>query len=116
MPRKRAPLKGKGKALVSQAKPASEGRFPWAECAGWMFLGILIVLFLATSWRKWPDALLDFGHNLYVPWRLAHGDLLYRDADDIFGPLPQYLNAALFRVFGTSMMVLVTANLIVFFA
>jgi hypothetical protein len=53
---------------------------------------------------------------LYLPWRLAHGALLYRDADDFYGPLSQYLNAGLFRIFGPGMMVLVAANLVVFTA
>ena len=88
----------------------------WTECLGWLFLALLTVFFLATSWRKWPDALIDFGHDLYIPWRLTQGNLLYRDIDDIYGPLSQYLNAALFRAFGTSMMVLELANIVVFLA
>jgi hypothetical protein len=88
----------------------------WAECLGWLFLALLTVFFLVTSWRKWPDALIDFGHDLYIPWRLTQGSLLYRDIDDIYGPLSQYVNAAIFRRFGTSMMVLELANIVVFIA
>ena len=47
------------------------------------------------SWRKWPDPLIDFGRELYLPWRLANGAVLYRDVDDFYGPLSQYLNAGL---------------------
>ena len=49
-----------------------------------------------------------------MPWRLAHGAVLYRDVDDYYGPLSQYLNALLFRCAGSGLMVLVTANLLVF--
>jgi hypothetical protein len=91
------------------------------SAAGWEWLGLaglagLAVFFLATSWRKWPDPLIDFGRELYLPWRLAHGAVLYRDVDDFYGPLSQYFNAGLFRVFGPGLMVLVGANLAIFTA
>ena len=60
--------------------------------------------------------MVDFGNDLYTPWRLAHGALLYRDVGDNYGPFSQYLNAALFKIFGTGMMVLVGANLVIFTA
>jgi hypothetical protein len=76
----------------------------------------MALFFVASSWRKWPDPLVDFGRELYVPWRLANGALLYRDVDDIYGPLSQYLNAGLFALFGPGLMVLVAANLAIFTA
>jgi hypothetical protein len=76
----------------------------------------LVVYFLALSWRKWPDPLIDFGRELYLPWRLAHGAVLYRDVDDFYGPLSQYFNAGLFSLFGPGLTVLVAANLAVFAA
>jgi hypothetical protein len=87
-----------------------------AECLGLLALASLALVFIATSWRKWPDPLIDFGRELYVPWRLANGALLYRDVAEEYGPLSQYFNAALFKLFGTSLMVLVTANLAIFAA
>ncbi|MEO8866089.1 MAG: hypothetical protein ABI420_13770 [Opitutaceae bacterium] len=74
----------------------------------------LAVFFLAVSWRKWPDPLIDFGRELYLPWRIANGAVLYRDVDDFYGPLSQYFNAGLFKLFGPGMMVLVMANLAIF--
>jgi len=102
-------------------QPASSRPVPtdpsrWVEYIGLAVLGALTVLLVATSWRRWPDPLIDFGRELYVPWRLAHGAVLYRDADCLYGPLSPYLNAALFRCFGTGLMVLVAANLAVFAA
>jgi hypothetical protein len=67
--------------------------------------------FLAASWRRWTDPLVDFGRELYLPWRLSHGALLYRDAGDFYGPLSQYVNAELFRLFGPGLMVLAWANI-----
>lgn len=84
------------------------------EGAGVAALAALAAYFLAISWRKWPDSLIDFGRELYLPWQLSQGAVLYRDAEDFYGPLSQYLNAALFKLFGPSMMVLVVFNLFVF--
>src|ERR1700689_653060 len=85
--------------------------FEWVGIAG---LGVILAYVLRVSWLKWPDPLVDFGRELYLPWRLSNGAVLYRDADDFYGPLSQYLNAGLFRVFGSGLMVLVYANLAVF--
>jgi hypothetical protein len=89
-------------------------RFTSIEWLGWIALAGLTVFFLDTSWRRWPDPLIDFGRELYIPWRLAHGAVFYRDVEDSYGPLSQYLNAGLFTIFGPGLMVLVAANLIVF--
>jgi hypothetical protein len=93
--------------------PAPRRKF---EIAGWFGVAALAAYFLAVSWRKWPDPLVDFGRELYIPWRVAHGAVLFRDVDDFYGPLSQYFNAALFAVFGPGLMVLVAANLAVYAA
>jgi hypothetical protein len=79
-----------------------------------MILAGLIIWSLAVSWRRWPDPLIDFGRELYVPWRLANGGLLYRDVDEFYGPLSKCCNAILFILFKPGLMVLVAANLAVF--
>src|SRR3954454_17090973 len=63
------------------------------------------------SWRKWTDPLVDFGRELYIPWQLANGKVLYRDIAHLFGPLSQYLNALWFRLFGVSATTLIFSNL-----
>ena len=63
------------------------------------------------SWRKWADPLVDFGRELYVPWQLANGKVLYRDIAHLFGPFSQYLNAFWFRVCGVSVTTLIVCNL-----
>jgi len=30
-------------------------------------MGIAFILLSWLSWRKWPDPLIDFGQQLYVP-------------------------------------------------
>jgi hypothetical protein len=47
--------------------------------------GLLLVAsasYLAwLSWGQWCDPLIDFGVQLYLPWRVAEGEILYRDLD-----------------------------------
>ena len=104
----------------ARAVPPATASAP-SRVSGWEWVGLLTLAglaawFLAVSWRKWPDPLIDFGRELYLPWRLANGAVLYRDVDDFYGPLSQYLNAGLFRLFGPSLMVLVMTNLAVYAA
>lgn len=60
-----------------------------------------VMLFL--SWRRWADLIIDYGREVYVPWQLSQGSLLYRDIASFYGPLSSYWNSVLFRVFGESL-------------
>src|SRR6476619_6480437 len=91
----------------------ADGRWEWA---GILFLALAVVWTLVTSWRKWPDPVVDFGRELYLPWRLSEGAVLYRDIDHLYGPLSQYFNALIFYVFGTGMMKIVGVNLLIYCA
>jgi hypothetical protein len=88
---------------------------PWtgASLAGLALVGLAFVIMAALTWRKWPDAVIDFGTQLYIPWRILHGSVLYRDLFYIGGgPLPQYFNALLFKIFGVSFSTLIATNLL----
>jgi Dolichyl-phosphate-mannose-protein mannosyltransferase len=87
-------------------------RTPRSDWAGLAIVAVLFVLMAALSWRKWADVVVDFGAQLYVPWRLSQGDILYRDVMYLpGGPLSQYFNALLFKIFGVSFRTLIFANL-----
>jgi hypothetical protein len=81
----------------------------------WPGLIIVAVAFLAgagLTWRRWPDLVIDFGPQLYMPWRIATGAVLYRDLYYFSGgPLSQYFHAALFQCFGISFLTLIISNL-----
>ena len=66
---------------------------------------------LVLSWRKWPDPLVDFGRELYVPWQLSQGQVLYSDIAYFNGPLSPYFNALVFKTFGVGLMSLAWANI-----
>src|ERR1700690_472332 len=80
--------------------------------AGLMLVAVVFALAAALSWRRWPDILVDFGIQLYLPWRISQGDVLYRNVMYLTGgPLSQYFNALLFKIFGVSFRTLIFANL-----
>jgi len=83
---------------------------------GLVTLGLLVTVQLQWSWRRWPDLLVDFGRELYVPWQLASGRVLYADLTYLNGPLSPYVNAALFKLFGVSYRTLIAGNLVVLLA
>src|SRR3954471_958957 len=56
-----------------------------AKYAGPLSLCLLFVIAATLTWRKWSDLLVDFGSQLYIPWRLARGAVLYRDIHYITG-------------------------------
>jgi hypothetical protein len=72
------------------------------------------ILLLVQTWRKWGDMLVDFGVQLYVPWKLSKGAELYHDVAYLTGgPLSQYYHAWLFRIFGVSLLTIVISNLVI---
>jgi hypothetical protein len=82
--------------------------------------GLIVIIGAATammwlSWGKWPDVLVDFGRELYVPWMLGQGKVLYRDLLYFNGPLSPYWNAQWFGFFGPAISTLVWVNLALFF-
>ncbi len=86
-------------------RPAHRGAWLHAAVVGLAGLGLLVF-----TWRKWPDALVDFGRELYAPWRLAEGELLYRDLAWFNGPLSAYWNALWFRIAGVGFGTLIAVN------
>ena len=66
------------------------------------------------SWRKWLDPIVDFGRELYVPWQITQGKVLYVDIASLFGPLSPYLNALWMRLFGVSLMTIAWCNVAIF--
>ena len=80
----------------------------------WTATVALAGLLLSVSWMRWMDPQIDFGREVYTAWRVLAGDLLARDLNRLYGPLSDYVNAALFACFGTSIRTLVYANLVIY--
>ncbi len=87
-----------------------------AALSTWLGPALIVVSGIAMlifTWGTWPDVLIDFGRELYVPWQITEGKALYRDIAWFNGPLSPYLNALWFSIFGVSLRTLVICNLAV---
>jgi hypothetical protein len=100
--------------LNEPAPRAADSRWTLLDTALLAGLSLFAVYFLAVSWRKWPDPVIDFGHQLYVPWRLSQGAVLYEDMQYVYGPLSQYFNSLLFKLAGVGFTTLIAANLTIY--
>jgi hypothetical protein len=81
---------------------------------GGAVVALCLAILTVQTWRKWGEMLVDFGVQLYLPWKLSTGAMLYRDVAYLTGgPLSQYYHALLFRVFGVSLLTLVVSNLVI---
>lgn len=85
-----------------------------ARSAPPVVIATVLVAMLWWTWGTWPDVLVDFGRELYVPWQISLGKVLYRDIAWLNGPLSPYVNSLWFRLFGVSLRSLVFGNLILF--
>jgi hypothetical protein len=81
---------------------------PWTALA----VAIASLAYLsAWAWGRCGDLIIDSGREMQVPHELLAGKLLYRDVFYLYGPFSPYLNAALYRLFGTSLNVLSAGGL-----
>jgi hypothetical protein len=92
------------------APPPDERAVWFARWAAPVVIPLAAVAMMCWTWGRWPDAVVDFGRELYIPWRLTEGEVLYRDLAYFNGPLSPHVNAVWFRLFGVSLRVLALAN------
>ncbi|HET9785328.1 MAG TPA: glycosyltransferase family 39 protein, partial [Terriglobales bacterium] len=64
---------------------------------------LLLLLLTAVSWHRWADIVVDAGLAMNQPLRLLRGERLYSDVYQLYGPLPPYICAGLYRIFGVSL-------------
>ena len=80
--------------------------------AGVVLIIISMLVMLIWRWEKWGAFIIDSGRELYVPWRILSGDILYKDLSWFNGPLSPYVNAFLLVVFGIGIKTLVLSNFV----
>ena len=83
--------------------------------AAWWAAPVLLILtgiaMTVWTWQTWADVTIDFGREVYVPWQLTEGKILYRDIAYFGGPLSPGVNYLWFKLFGVSIQTLVFCNL-----
>ena len=82
-----------------------------ARWAGPLLIGSIFLALLHLTWKTWADPVVDFGRELYVPWQITEGRVLYRDLAYHSGPLSPHVNALWFSLAGVSLDSLVRLNL-----
>lgn len=102
-----------GTGLPESAKDNPSFSLAESGKAHFLFLGFCLLLLSATTWRKTASITIDFGTQLYVPWRILEGQNLYQDIAWKHGPFSQYFNALLFRIFGVSLTTLLVVNTLI---
>lgn len=99
----RSPARGAGRGDLLASLSASR-LAPLAPLA-------LFALLLLLSWDRWFSPFQDSGRELATAWRLATGELLYKDVVFRYGPLPPLADAAALRLFGVQAGSLVAVRL-----
>ncbi len=79
----------------------------------WIALATLGAAILAFGWDRGPDVLVDFGRELYVPWRLVNGEVLHRDIAWFNGPLAPWVMEGWMHIFGVSLDALQMLNALI---
>lgn len=82
----------------------------WIPPAIFTLIGAAMLVWNPDAWLH---PLIDYGRELYVPWRISAGDVLYRDLAHFNGPFSPYFNAIWFKIFGGSVHVLTAVNVAV---
>ena len=54
---------------------------------GPIFILLSFLIMAVISWGKWMDILVDFDLQVYIPWQLSQGQVLYKDITYFHGPL-----------------------------
>lgn len=99
--------------LEKVLRHVSGPRVTWAI---FLACSVVAVPLIAMSWRRSCDPIVDFGRELYVPWRISNGALLFRDVLHHYGPLSQHYHACLFYLFGPGLSRLMWSNVLLYFA
>src|SRR5262249_20719488 len=95
---------GEASEIPVVSRGRNSGSFSRLAAGNWTWLPYAVFFaLLAISWGRWIEPYVDSGRELMVPWRLAHGESLYREIHFHHGPLAPYAGAAVDRLFGASL-------------
>lgn len=58
---------------------------------------IFLIIFMASAYQLNP--VIDVGREVYIPFRIFNGEVLYKDIFNIYGPLAYQINAFAYFIF-----------------
>ena len=76
-----------------------------------VFLALVTAWLIWRGWQRFTHPVIDFGRELYVPWQLLEGKVLFGELAYFNGPLSPYFNALGFQILGVSLTALVVLNI-----
>ena len=71
----------------------------------WALLLVTVAVLAWISWLGWGEPIIDFGRDVYVPWQLRAGRVLYRTLSYNYGPVAPYVLAGVTALFGDTLKV-----------
>ena len=78
----------------------------WPDTAARAAIVAVACTLFWLTWAHWGSIQVDCGREVYVPYQILRGKLLYRDLWYPYGPLEPYISALLLKVFGEHLSVL----------
>lgn len=70
--------------------------------ATWLILSLIVIVFsVYFNWSHWGNLALvndDIHREFVTPVRLVNGEILYKDFNFLYSPLPPYINSLLIRI------------------
>lgn len=77
-------------------------KFEEESLAIWSIFFVFLVLFI-LFFTKLGNPIIDCGREVFIPFRLLNGEVLFKDIFCIYGPFSYYFNAACYKLFGTNL-------------
>jgi len=74
-------------------------------------IGICFLYLLSVTWLKWGDLIIDTFRDVSVGTKILHGKVLYKDFFYEYGLFTPYFLAALFKIFGIKLAVLIACGI-----
>lgn len=78
----------------------------WPDAAARTAIVTVACTLFWLTWAHWGSIQVDCGREVYVPYQILRGKLLYRDLWYPYGPLEPYISAHLLKLFGEHLSVL----------
>ncbi|MEB3198096.1 MAG: glycosyltransferase family 39 protein [Candidatus Sericytochromatia bacterium] len=101
------------KRLQEHRPPDQAPRVPPIGRTDALVLGLAAVFLLAfvgLTWGQWPLLTADSARELYIPFQVRHGALIYQDFYHLYGPLAPWTWATLLGLLGERLEVLYGAS------
>lgn len=102
----------RAKKLFERYARVGPGGFVFVSAAC-LFVIFIWYHYLSMYWGRWGSVNVDFGREVYIPWQMLQGKVLYKDIANINCPISPLLNAMFFGIFGASINTIEIVNLII---